>query len=110
MKALSELTGRARWGSDKWTAQAATWPLAHLHICDDGVILTTPDGAFEFPCGSITQLVCKDSWLSRLLNLPLGVLRIEHSVRDYPSFTLFWSFNITSVRDQLRTAGFDVSA
>jgi hypothetical protein len=110
MRALSEHTGGARWGGDKWTAQYASWPFAHLHVCDDRLILTTPDGAFDFPRDSVTRLVCNaGGWFSRFVNLPFGGLQIEHAVDDYPSFILFSSFDIGSVCEQLKTAGFNVS-
>ena len=109
MKALSEHTGGIRWGDGPWTAQRATWPFAHLNICDDRLILTMPDGGFEFPRTTVTQLVWKGSWLGRFLKLPWGALRIEHDVPDYPAFILFYSFNITAVCDNLRGAEFLVT-
>jgi hypothetical protein len=109
MKVLSEHTGGAHWGDGPWTAHASTWPLAHLHICDDRLILTTTEGAFEFPRERVTRLAYKGGWLARALKLGFGALRIEHAVPDYPSFFLFKSFDISALCDALRAADFAVT-
>ena len=103
---LSEHTGGARWGDNLWTSHASSWPFAHLVVCDDRLILNTMEGGFEFPRGRVTSLTCKSGCFSRMLNLDFGALRIEHAVPGYPSFFQFKTFNVPSLCEALRSAGF----
>ncbi len=79
MTALSEHTGGVRWGDSFWLASYASWPFAHLLICDDRLILTYPEGAYDFPRASVVRLSRRDGWVSRALRLGWGGLRIEHA-------------------------------
>lgn len=108
MKALSEHAGGIRWGDSFWLASCATWPFAHLYICDDRLILTMPEGAYEFPRASVVCISRRSGWLSRALRLGSGSLQIEHAVPDYPPFVLFSTFDISSLCDRLAAAGFPV--
>jgi hypothetical protein len=106
MAALNEFSGGARWGDIGWLPSYSTWPLAHLLVCDDRLLLTTPLGAYDFPRARIRCLSVRSDWLSRLMRM--GVLQIEHEIREYPSFIAFSTGDIKSLRDTLSAAGFTV--
>lgn len=109
MKTLSEHTGGIHWGDGPWwLSHCATWPFSHLYICDDRLIVTMPEGAYEFPRASVVRLSRRESWLSRALRLGTGALQIEHAVPEYPSFVLFSTFDIRSLCERLSAAGFPV--
>ncbi len=108
MTALSEHTGGVRWGDSFWLASYASWPFAHLLICDDRLILTYPEGAYDFPRASVVRLSRRDGWVSRALRLGWGGLRIEHAVSDYPPFVLFSTLDIRSLCERLPAAGYPV--
>jgi hypothetical protein len=101
MAAISEHTGGVRWGDSFWLASCATWPFAHLLICDDRLLLTYPEGAYDFPRDQITQLTTRRGLFSR-------GLRIEHRVAEYPPYITFWTFAFQTLYDALTGAGFPV--
>ena len=110
MTAISEHAGGIRWGDSFWLASYASWPFAHLLICDDHLLLTYPEGAYDFPRASVVRLSCRSGRLSRALKLGWGSLRIEHAVSDYPPYVRFWTFDISSLCDNLSAAGYSVQA
>ena len=108
MRALAEYTGGVRWDDSFWSAHLFSGQFSHLLVCDDRLIVTTPVGAYDFPRSSVRRLVRRQSWPWRALRLPGGSLRIEHSVRDYPSYFLFSTWDINPLCDRLVSAGYSV--
>src|SRR5436190_3468595 len=108
MRALAEHTGGVRWGDSFWLSHVASWPFSHLLVCDDRLIVTTPEGAYDFPRSSVRRLGRRQSWPWRALRLVGGSLRIEHTVSDYPSYFLFSTRDINSLCDRLASAGYSV--
>ena len=96
-------------GGSFWTASVWSWPFAHFLVCDDRLILTTPEGTFDFPRERVVRLRYRPGWFARALKLGFGGLQIEHSVADYPPFIFFGSFNISSVCNALRDASFAIA-
>jgi hypothetical protein len=108
MATISEHTGGIRWGDSFWLASCATWPFAHLLVCDDRLLLTYPEGAYDFPRASVVRLSSRCGRLSRALKLSWGSMRIEHAVSAYPQYVLFLTFDINSLCDNLSAAGYPV--
>jgi hypothetical protein len=78
----------------------ATWPLARLSADRDAIALRCLF-KLTFPRHKITRL-------SRYRGFISTGLQIEHTVRRYPGFMLFWTFSFDTLKMELEALGYTV--
>jgi len=97
------VVGGARIGEHSWYALNASWPLAELRIGNSALELSCLRKRWVFPKESIVRL-------SRHRGLFSVGLRVEHGVKDYEPFVVFWTFRFGRLRQELESRGYLVHA
>jgi hypothetical protein len=93
-------TGGVRYGNTYSDAFNASWPFARLVIEPGAIHLnTTFFKSFSFPKEELIALSRYSGVFSR------GLL-IEHRVREYPSFVVFWTSKLEEVEKAIEQNGF----
>jgi len=91
-------TGGIRYGS-----MNASWPLASIILTDESIQINILGiKSILFAKADILNLQkCKGIFSTGL--------KIEHKINNYPSFIVFWTFNINKLIEQLGTHGYTLS-
>lgn len=98
-----QFIGGIRFGKSYWKAANATWPFTRLTIEPDALVLSTAFfKTFRLEKAPIKRL----SKYSGFIPFVSTALRIEHTVAEYPSFMLFWTFSPESVKSALIQNGY----
>jgi hypothetical protein len=93
--------GGVRVGEGMFLAFNASWPLAKLAISDSEVKLSCLGKRWLLPKKSIRRLSKHQGMFS-------AGLRIEHDVKDYDPFIVFWTFRYSKLRHELKGMGYAV--
>lgn len=81
----------------------ASWPFASLEVTPAQLTLRGFTSRYVFPHQCVTNLLVYRGLFSR------GIC-IEHTIPEYPSAIVFWSFKLSELQERLREAGFPVSS
>ena len=95
-------TGGVRIGRSALLGFSATWPFAELTVDDTELALSFLTQRWMFPKSSVERLRKYRGAFST-------GLRIEHSIRRYPSFVVFWTFRFDALKQELERYGYTVS-
>jgi hypothetical protein len=79
----------------------ATWPFARFTVTNSELRLSCFFQDWTFPRASIRRL-------SRHEGISTG-LRIEHTIKGYNPFIVFWTFKFAGLKKELEARGYDVS-
>ena len=106
--------GGARIGTNYWLAVSLTWPFARVEVAADRFEFSVIPFFFLCPCVLTPTTVHRLSIYTGLrpgsFMRPPRYLRVEHSVRGYPPFLLFYSFNLPRLATELARCGFLVES
>lgn len=94
--------GGYRIGAHEWVAINWTWPFGKIEVRPGELTLHCITRALVFPAAAITELSTHSGFWS------VG-LRIEHGVRQYPSFVVFWTVDMDELKAGLACGGFIVA-
>jgi hypothetical protein len=97
--------GGVRIGDMFWLAYNVTWPFARITVDETTIQI---DVTFIFYSRSYTFASASVTRLSEVTGIFSRGLRIEHTVKDYPPFVLFWSFGLRKLRKALEDRGHKV--
>ena len=102
--------GGARVGFSRWLAVALTWPFAWLSVAEGRCEFSVFPFFFLRPCVFTPSTVRRLSIYTGLrpasMVRPPRFLRVEHAVRGYPPFLLFYSFDLPQLIRELARHGF----
>ena len=94
-----EQTGGVRVGAGAILAFNASWPFASIEVSDSEIRISCLWMLWAFPRLSISRLHRHSGAFS-------DGLRVEHRVRDYNHFIVFWSPNFDALAAALTARGF----
>jgi hypothetical protein len=80
----------------------ATWPFATLTATDETIRLFILGRGYPLARNAIREL-------SQISGFPSAGLRIVHTMPDYPSRMVFWTFNIAALKRDLQNLSYEVS-
>jgi hypothetical protein len=95
-------TGGWHVGRSFWWAFNVTWPFATLLIYRDELVLRALFWRYTFPRNKIVQIVPYQVLLS-------PGIKIEHTIVEYPSFIVFWTFDLSDLLEVLQLNAFPVN-
>ena len=98
MSELFSQTGGVRIGKGLFLAFNATWPFASLKVGPSDLTLSCLFQEWLFPKCSI-----------RRLSRCGGGIRIEHTIKEYNEFIVFWTFRFPWLQQELEKRGYQVS-
>ena len=102
--------GGARIGANFWLGISLTCPFAWIEVAADRLEFSVFPFFFLRPCvltpSSVRRLSIYTGLRRASMVCPPRYLRVEHSVRGYPPFLLFYSFNLPRLAMELARYGF----
>lgn len=102
--------GGARIGLSRWLGIALTWPFAWLSVAEERFEFSVFPFFFLRPCvlapSTIRRLSIYTGLRPASMVRPPRYLRVEHAVRGYPPFLLFYSFDLPRLTRELARCGF----